>query len=308
MTIYRGIGEGTPESLAQMGRDLTKLYKIQWKNFAFSLADEKLGMPVGTIRSIYDAYKGFETALGAYRDAMTAYETAMATGEGNLSEIADRLDETSTNLKAAKNAAASLVINIFVSQVFGEKLARIDQKLGLVPGSMAMIVSTGIAYSSGFLGPAGLMAAAVVFLITNLFGTYKIKLVCTADGYYPGIANAPTDPALNLGLGVFDGMNPQNYQNGMMRAAQAKINDLISDMMDMGYHYRDGGNFSIEPYDKPDELTKPIQIITFRQQDLDSFFGTRRYREVFNSDPPSEENRQGIGISDLIPHLVHIGF
>ncbi|NCN24545.1 hypothetical protein GW918_00450, partial [Candidatus Berkelbacteria bacterium] len=152
----------------------------------------------------------------------------------------------------------------------------------------------------------GIMIAMFVF--TNLFGVYKVKLVCSADGYYPSIENAPADPALNLGLGVFDGMNPKNYQAGIMRASQAKIDDLISDMMDLGYHYQDSGKFSPEPFDEPDENTKPIQILTFSQDTLDNFFGTLRYRQVFNSDPPSSKNRQGIGISQDMTEVVHIGF
>ncbi|TSC92898.1 MAG: hypothetical protein CEN89_416 [Candidatus Berkelbacteria bacterium Licking1014_7] len=295
-TIYLATGTGDYKTMVN---DLTNLYKTQWQTFAFSFADAKLGLPVGKSLEVYKAYKTFDGALRAYKTAKAAVATAQ--GADKLLAL-NTVNVEGANLSQAKGEIIAIVLTLVVTEIFGEQMVAIDQDLGLVPGSTAMLTGMAIYY---YVVPSpdpvtlGIMIAA--FILTNLFGTYKIKYVCTADGYYPGIASAPADPALSLGLGVFDGMNNQNYQAGTMRAAQAKVDDLVSDTMDLGYHYKDGGKFAKEPYDSPDELTKPIQIITFRQETLDKFFGSIRYREVFSKMTPNIPpwREYGAGISKI---------
>jgi len=306
---------------AQMTKNLTNMYKTQWKEFAFSFGDEKLGLPAGTAYSLYKGYQGLQSAISGFKTAQGIYNGAVAalTAEGMTAEAAVKALETGTEAAGVSNAGAgvnqvkgeliALAVTTVINAIWGDKMVELDQKLELTPGSMSMVVGAAVyLYFVPSPDPLTVGIMIAMFVFTNLFGVYKVKLVCSADGYYPSIENAPADPALNLGLGVFDGMNPKNYQAGIMRASQAKIDDLISDMMDLGYHYQDSGKFSPEPFDEPDENTKPIQILTFSQDTLDNFFGTLRYRQVFNSDPPSSKNRQGIGISQDMTEVVHIGF
>ena len=306
---------------SEMTKNLTKMYKTQWQEFAFRFGDEKLGLPAGTAYGLYKGYQGMQSAISGFKTAQGIYNGAVAalTAEGLGADAAVKALEAGTEATGLKNAGAgvnqvkgeliALAVTTIINAVWGDKMVALDQKLGLTPGSMSMVVGAAVyLYFVPSPDPLTVGIMIAMFVLTNLFGVYKVKLVCSADGYYPSLETAPADPALNLGLGVFDGMNPKNYQAGIMRASQAKINDLISDMMDLGYHYQDEGKFSLEPFDEPDENTKPIQILTFSQNDLDSFFGTLRYRQVFNSDPPSGENRQGIGISKDMAEVVHIGF
>ncbi len=102
-------------------------------------------------------------------------------------------------------AAANLVINL----AFGKTFARLDQSLGLPPGTTATLVSMGVAVGIGSAfgfaplaalgGPIGIALAVAGLLFSSLFGGKKkkqnakrklVRVVYSACGLYPGFEDA----------------------------------------------------------------------------------------------------------------------
>ncbi|MBI3261363.1 hypothetical protein HYZ64_03280, partial [Candidatus Berkelbacteria bacterium] len=256
----------------------------------FGFMDSKMGWQVGNAAQIYFATQNF-------LHAKAVFEAAQA---------ADALGESTqlANSSGQMQAAARIMIEVVVSIVFAKQVAQVEQAIGLVPGTGIMFLSLSV---SALLGVAINPITLGLFIALNLFGFNKVKIfvLCTGDGYYPQLESA--NPELSLGLPEFNGMAAAEYREGLKRAARARVNGLISDMIEMPYYFVDK-NFVGVRQEEPDFSTKVAQIITARQEDLLAFFGSDRYKQVFNEDAPSKDNRQGISISPLTTEYVHIGF
>ncbi len=292
---------GTAQALFQYGRTgslgnlntpgtIVGIYG-QWAvSQVFQFLDAKMGWQVGNAAQIYFATQNFLHAKAVFEAA----QAADALGEST------QLTNASEQMDAAQAALIAIVVNI----VFSKQISQVEQSIGLVPGTGALLISMGIA---ALMGAALNPITLGLFVLLNIFGfsSVKIFVLCTGDGYYPQIE--PVNPNLTIGLPEFNGMSVAEYRLGLKIAARERVRYLISDMMEMGYYFKDQ-NFVGTRQDTPDFYSKPIQILTARQEDLTAFFGTQRYTEVFNSDPPSQDNRQGIIISPKVADHVHIGF
>ncbi|MFY9484497.1 MAG: hypothetical protein WAP74_02650 [Patescibacteria group bacterium] len=291
---------GTTQALFQYGRTgalgnlntpgtIVGIYG-QWAvSQAFQFLDSKMGWQVGNAAQIYFATQNFLHAKAAFAAAQSTFTL----GNPAIQDAGSKLSD-----------AYTLMITIVVTIVFAKQVGQMEQALGLVPGTGAILIGMGIA---ALMGAALNPITLGLFIALNLFGFNKVKIfvLCTGDGYYPQIE--PLNPNLAIGLPEFNGMAATEYRAGLKQAARVRVNGLISDMMEMPYYFIDK-NFVGVRQKEPDFSTKPVQIITARQQDLLAFFGSDRYKQVFNEDAPSKENRQGISISPLVTQHVHIGF
>ncbi|MCX6812387.1 MAG: hypothetical protein NTW79_02085 [Candidatus Berkelbacteria bacterium] len=202
-----------------------------------TFGDQALGLPPGTSYTAYNMYRQLNSA----RDALAA---------ANASGDAAKISSAQANVAAMKAEVISFVVNT----VFSEQIGQLENKLGLVPGTGALLVSMGV---SLLMGAAINPAVLVLFVAMNLFGVYKVEVKCTADGYYPEIQSPPDSSVYdNGGTGVFDGMNSNSMRDGYIRAAQYKARTLIANALDLS--------------DKSgDDLAIPSQILTGRQVDVD---------------------------------------
>lgn len=288
---------GTIRALFTYGRtgDLTELKNIytDWAEARlFAWFDKTLGAPFGTGYQIYSTLQNLQNSYNAYQFAQ-------------LGDDAKKIAAAKNGLNQAKAEFVSIIINI----VFKKQIGQVEQKLGLVPGTAPILVGQMVAYYFG--GAAALNPYVLAaFVLLNLFGFNKIELLCTGDGYYPKIEQP--NPDLYLGLGEFNGMNPADYRRGLLAAGQARVQGAIEDILNMPYHFDSEGNWikSAEGVAEPSEKMKPTQIITRRKEDFEAFFGSKIYSEVFNSDSPGENNRQGIltGPDFNVDSHIHIGF
>ena len=222
---YKGAGSLKIQTLAQVGKNL-----VESKIFAW--ADKTFGFDVGTSYKIYDTYRKVENARKAYETAKAAGDAAKAT-------------QTGANYDAAKGALIAMV----VTMVFSKQLAAADEKLGLAPGTSSMLVTMMI---TGF-NPVSL----AIIVVMNLFGVYRVDLVCTADGYYPGIEDPRSADEYDVtGLGTWNGMDQNTMKKKSMQAAQYKAKRLIGDALGMQENTK---------Y----ENVIPSQIMTGRNEDVE---------------------------------------
>jgi len=243
-----------------------------------------------------------------------------------------KVKDASKVASAGTYASIYKIILYFVSPAVGRTVhARYDEDFrkfendnGLVPGSLNILVDsmvdlvctvalTAIVWlltSASILGPAALagalivlaaaltalMWAAILFVITNLFGVYEVDYYCDADGYYPYIDSSATTHNSGIfginhqynqtappnyitkdndisGLGVWGGkVSGQQksmqalLQSKSIAAAQYKAKTLIGDLLTLQ-------NFT-KYNDSSDEPTVPIQIMTGRQIDVTNWEST----------------------------------
>lgn len=295
---------GTAKALFEFGKTgklgsihdegtLTKIYYDHGINVVTNWADKELNLPSGTTKMAYDYFTKYQKAREVYKAAQ------IANAAQETVETAAALAESEAALNGLKADAITFVITF----AFQKQLYAMDQKLGLVPGSSAMLVGIGIdLLITGAANPV----AVAIFVVTNLFGTYRIDVVCTACGYYPaghsrtglfvGFAltteetiyenQNPTCP-----LGEFDGTSEDAFKTNAIAAAQWKVNQLINDVLEMSQKLND------------DNLT-PTQIMTYSQEDVESLAST--LNDLYG--PASTRMNSGLWANELMWDHIHIGY
>lgn len=140
--------------------------------FLTSFADKQFGLKPGTSQQLINAYK-----------AIQAYQKA-------LSGIGMTAAERAASLKAATAGLIQIGLSL-VLNYFGETLTKLDQQLGLPPGTLALALQIGVnallaSINPAFANPIGIYIA-VFFYLNSLFGsvTVDIDVKGTGDGYYP---------------------------------------------------------------------------------------------------------------------------
>jgi len=284
---------------------------------------------IGQLKKIKDQ-ASLIAAPKAAQDAVMAATGAVKIGSLDNAQAAAGAAKASTGayVSIAKIIAffAAEAVKRTIAAKFSQDFRDFENENGLVPGSLnilsdgiidftvgaaAMVVVEAGAYISAGGGAAGsvaassiyqammpglmwaLAAAAVLFIIANLFGVYEVDYYCTADGYYPYMDNTKNNTGtfgLNhnytqaslpsyitrdndtTGLGIWGGKvsgREKEIQALMeeksIAVAQYKARTLIGDLLNLQ-------NFT-KYNDSSNEPTVPIQIMTGRQVDVDYWEG-----------------------------------
>ncbi|MEI6478476.1 MAG: hypothetical protein WCO52_05830 [bacterium] len=176
----------------------------QQKLFAFG--DKMFGFKPGTAQKLYNVYKAVHTL-------------------------------TTNASQGAKDNAAAFLITLAITTVFGDQLRSLETSLGLVPGSLDLLVG---AIVDLFICPALAPVMLLQFILVNLFGVYKVVVVqrATGDGYWPlGAPNPPNAGASlaanNLPQSDFDAKNPVTYAAGVKAVAQQNVHSVLLDLLQM---------------------------------------------------------------------------
>lgn len=293
--------------------------------------DNLIGLKAGTVFKMYSAYSSVRTAESAYRVSVMTYDAArreidalekqlgsLPAGSPAEQAVLDKIknadktsaaakvDETAKGkaLTAAKVAFWTIVANEIINQLLGETFAQIDASLGLVPGSISMIVGyfVGNAVASYFgAAAANPWIAAAILILTNLFGYYKVEVRCSADGYYPKIGVAPPDSVMdNAHLGPWDGSNQKSNREFYVKAAQYKARRLLGDLLEMPAIFND-------------QRMTPSQIMTGRKEDVDYWLPKTKeviYKYTGEPDPQTGElpSRAGLWQTPQAAKMIHVGF
>lgn len=218
-----------------------------------------------------------------------------AKDKANATAAEAKLKDAQTKVAMAK----SMIVTFVVTTVFADQLAALDQSLGLVPGTMSMIVGQAIGMYYGVAMNPVLFAALVIAM--NLFGVYRIDLVCTADGYYPEMQSPPSDAVYDNGhLGTFDGLNASARKINYVKAAQYKARRLLGDVLDLPAKFNN-------------QQMTPSQIMTGRREDVDYWFPTTArviYQYTGYPDPTTGllSTRAGLWQNPQTTMYTHIGF
>ena len=164
---------------------------------------------------------------------------------------------------------------------------------------MSMIVGQAVGMYYGVAMNPLLFAG--IFIAMNLFGVYRIDLVCTADGYYPEMQSPPSDAIYDNGhLGTFDGLNTDARRVNFVKAAQYKARRLVGDALNLPAAF------------KTQQIT-PSQIMTGRREDVDYWFPTTAkviYQYTGYPDPTTGllSTRAGVWQNPQTTMYTHIGF
>lgn len=276
---------------------------FSWADKALGLQPGQSLQLFMNVKSVYQSYQAYQAAkkiaaitskyakvMAEWASKIPADALAKPVVQG-LADSAAAADKAAQAQVAAKKEALSqaasagvqFVIGILVDKLLGKTLAGIENSLGLVPGTLAPIVAAGIydlavpALNSAIAamgGPVNLLQTlgfggwAMIlagFILTNLFGVYRVELWCTADGYYPEYGKPDYQKNDISGMGVWGGVVDANINNVIknksVEAAQYKANQLIGDMMEIQYN-PDFNDLNGLP-------TIPTQIMTGRAEDVD---------------------------------------
>jgi len=236
-------------------------------------ADKKLGLPQGASYQIYASLKDFQTAKFLSRSLKEGM--ILTKGQAELLELPEGTklgtnEVIGTNakgepikgdsLKTAKSNAnqrmtdikASLV-TMAITALFSNQIADMEESIGLVPGTGTILVGMAVGWLMGAsFNPIG----AAIFVVMNLFGVYKVEMICTADGYYPA-KEAKLDATKwdNAGLGTFNALNAKVREKKYIEAAQYKTNRLAIDLFEM-------------PTRTGDKDLVPLQVMTGREESV----------------------------------------
>jgi len=277
---------GTPSDQGS----LTQIYANYGINIVANWADSKFGLPLGSTKVFYDYFTKYQAAAAAYHKAQVAYQAA------KTAENLQALNKSTAAVDAIKAEAITFVIN----SAFQKQLVAVDQKLGLVPGSSAMIV--GMAAQFWITGGVSPITIGL-FILTNLFGVYRVDVTCTACGYYPEMGGSPgwvlghgnisqiLHTANICPLGEFNGQDQASFRQGTVKAAQWKVNQLIADVL------------NIDDKTKDKNLL-PTQIMTLRQDDVDSFSTLLNNKYGL----PASRGNSGLWANPLMWDHIHIGY
>lgn len=271
------------EDFNQFTRDLEGIYLDYGINIAANWADKEWDLPPGTTKMVYDYGVQYQAALKTYREASLAVEKAKTVGEG--AEAMEVLENSKLKAEASINNLEAEAISTIITYAFQEELVKMDRQLGFVPGSSSMLVGMAVQY---FLLGAINPWSIGLFVVTNLFGIYKIDVTCTACNYYPKIT-----PELlrdqNCPLPEFDGKSQEAFKTNSITAAQWKVNKLIGDVLNM-------------PEVLGDDNLRPTQIMTLRQEDVNA------YQSQVNQLYGRLSGNTGLWANQLMWAHIHIGF
>jgi len=246
-------GQVVVPSLNQLGENFLVSKVSDW-------GDKQFGLPSGSTFRMYQAIKSLDQAQRAYAAAQTAQRAAA--------------------LKSAQANLTLVVITIALNacDACQQFFASIDKAIAAPPGFTNMAVAGAIAMSLG-LGPAGLIAAAVIYLV----GVYRVDYLCPIpppDRFALTQFDTPADK-LDYTWGDYyadettvvkdvpaPGENPFDWDEGLPFAdgndpnlwrAWARYNTgrLLEATMQYG-----------ENRERPH---KPLQVITFRQANVEFF-------------------------------------
>jgi hypothetical protein len=248
-------------SLQQLGENFLVGKLSQW-------GDKQFNLPAG---SIYQMYKAGQAVASASR----ALSIAKAAGD------ATKATQAASTLGKAQAELTAVVISIAINscKACQQFFASVDQAIAAPPGFTNMAVSGAIAMALG-LGPAGLIAAAVVYFV----GVYRVDYLCpipppdrfalsefdnpydkldyTWGDYYqdetrtikdvPAPGENPFD--WDEGVPFVDGNNPNLWR------AWARYN--TGKLLDASMRY---GESNVRP-------NQPKQIVTFRRANAEFFY------------------------------------
>ncbi len=262
-------GQVVVPSINQIGSDLLATRITQW-------ADTTMGLPAGSAYQLYKANAALQVAQRA-GDA-----TRIAAAQAELTVIA---------ITVALNSCAAC------QQFFSS----VDRALAAPPGFTNTLVAGAIASAFG-LGPAGLIAAAAIYL----FGVYKVDYLC------------PIPPPDRFAYPQFD--SPQDALEPFDSAYYADPTTVVKDSpapgenkfdWDDGVPFRDGNNpelwmawsryFTGKLLDATmsygaaqQGAGKPLQIITYRQANVEFF--APRSADTFGPNE-TDNDRLGLGFT-----------
>ncbi|MCX6806554.1 MAG: hypothetical protein NT135_00285, partial [Candidatus Berkelbacteria bacterium] len=280
------------ENLKQGMKDLTNIYTDWAENQVFKFADKTFGIPVGSTYQVYQQYQAYKTALDAYRTAKDAFQVAKAAGDASkIAEATQAKGAASTNLDNIKEIGISLAINL----VFGKTLSKLDQKLGLPPGTSSALVTLLLTGNP----------AALIIVVVGSFFTTKVEIfgetpICEKTASSGTQANNDLIKSLFstiLGSGSSAGYEKLSGKGEKdfpfyQRHAQCSVKRMIGALLAM-----------------PDKLNepsmKPIQILTLRNEDVD-LYAQDIYRLYGKT--PLERGLRGVMSSDTFWQYVHIGY
>ncbi|QQG49742.1 MAG: hypothetical protein HZB70_03010 [Candidatus Berkelbacteria bacterium] len=252
----------------KQGQILVPSLKELGENFLLGkvseFGDKQFNLPAGSTFRIYQAVKSFQQAERAYAAANTAQNAA--------------------NLSKAQAELTVVVITIALNacEACQQFFASIDKAIAAPPGFTNAAVAGAIAMALG-LGPAGLIAAAVIYLI----GVYRVDYLCpipppdrfaltTFDPEYDKLdytwGDYYTDGTKVVKDNPAPGENPFDWDEGLPFAdgndpnlwrAWARYNTglLLEKTMVYG-----------EQRERPN---KPLQVITLRQANVEYFYPRR---------------------------------
>ncbi|PIU43261.1 MAG: hypothetical protein COS97_01925 [Candidatus Nealsonbacteria bacterium CG07_land_8_20_14_0_80_40_10] len=252
-------------------QDLKGIYEDWATNRVYGWFDKKWNLKPGTAKLIYDSYVNYYKAYKAYQGAKAAGDAASIT-------------QAAQNLKAVQANVLAAVITF----VFAKQLAWADQKLGLVPGTSAMLVGY-------LLAPSPITLALIIVL--NLFGVYRVEMYCSVAGYpkhggeYLDDQKVEAKRLEDAGApGIFNALNTEEYKEGLKKAAQWKVRNLLENILNTS--------------DKLGENMRPTQIMTLRQEDVDYF--QDKLNQLFGQF--KDRWRTGLWANQKVFQYVHIGY
>ena len=274
----------------------------------FTWGDKVLGFKAGDTFKIYEAGKKVYAAQQAISAAHVANTVAHAASVANksseiLSKAASNATDAVQAARVANAEAIATVVLIVVEIVFAKQIAEAETQLGLVPGTGGMalgLIATAIIHSILPFAPAVAPLAIAVFIAVELFGVYKTVIIttATADGYYPikgnfgdkGLIdskNAQTYqyPSPNYQIGEFNPNDTTSYHDGLKKAAQAKVQGILSDILLMPERW--GSKSGINP-----SQLETSQIFTARAEDVSSL-------DYLISRPSPRDTPAGFGYGPL---------
>lgn len=276
-------GQVVVPSINQIGNDLLASRITQW-------ADTTMGLPAGSAYQMYRAINAVSSASRALAAARAANDAAKVT-------------QSQTSLGSAQATLTVLAITIALNacEACQQFFASVDKALAAPPGFTNALVAGAIASAFG-LGPAGLIAAAAIYL----FGVYKVDYLCPLpppdrfaypqfdnpqDALEPSSSSYYADPATPVrdspapGQGKFgwgDGTQFVNGNNPELWMAWSRY--FTGKLLDVTMSYG-----AAQP-----GVGKPLQIITYRQANVE-FFAPRSAATFGSSEAGND--RLGLGFT-----------
>jgi len=272
--LFDLIKDGSIDSLEQVYVD-----SGWFKKKMFRFADEKLGLPLGTSREIYEHYKNMKSAihfnkvanqsLAAFKTtevftktkkAMQSAENARAAAAGSTPETVSDTAVQNAVKKSAKQRLGeqkASLISFAINLIFAKQLAKFDENTGLAPGSSALIVTIIVALLCNPEPVITKMIAFYMLIIINLFCYYKVDVYCSANGSYPKFDELKVDYSRwdAPGFRDFNALEEKTKKENFVKSAQYKADQLINDLYEM------------ESRTGIEDLV-PRQIMTGREEDV----------------------------------------
>jgi hypothetical protein len=268
-----GLPEGTSFGLAKMGYDVYQAAQLmsymngpEVANF-LTTASKSISGAIDLLDSNPKLLSAIAKTYGLDPNSST-FKTDLANKMNAESNVGQTSKTNAADIyKAAKTALMQAVISIAVQKILGKALAGIEDSLGLVPGSLTPVVATAIfnAVAKFFaVDPVSWTITIALFVLTNLFGVYKMEYWCNADGYYPALQEPNYEQNDVTDLGRWGGKLgkglDEKMQEGAIKAAQYKAKRLIGDILMVQY--------SKKFNDSNGQPLIPTQVMTGRKEDV----------------------------------------